>query len=193
MTAKINYKLTQGSTFREVLRWESNEVIYKPITAVTKSAPVSITSVGHGLVEGWRFRVTNCGGMREINSDQYHSASVVDVDTITINKINSLSYTTYTSGGVIEYNKPVDLTGMTARMQLRSNVASDVVINELTTENGGIVLDNALKQIRLNISATITTGFTFTTAVYGLELVSSGGIVTPLAAGNIQLTKEVTR
>jgi hypothetical protein len=193
MTAKINFKLTQGATFREVLRWEGDEIVYKPITLVTKAAPVSITCATHGLTNGWRFRITNCGGMKEINSDQYHVASVTDADNLTINKVNSLGYTTYTSGGVIEYNAPVDLAGMTARMQLRSSVTSDTVIHELTTENGGITLDNVAKVIRLNIAASVTALFDFVTAVYDLEIVDSLGAVTNFASGTITLTKEVTR
>jgi hypothetical protein len=117
----------------------------------------------------------------------------MDVDTISINNINSLSYTAYTSGGVIEYNRPIDLTGMTARMQIRAKLDSDVVIHELTTENSGIVLDNTTKQIKLTIPAATTAGFTFTTAVYNLEIIDSTGIVSSFSRGTITLTKEVTR
>lgn len=194
MTAKINYKINQGSTFQPILRWESNEKVYKPITNISKSAPVIITVPGHSTVNNWRIKLTDIGGMKELNSPtNYHTCTVVDQDTLTINNINSLSYTAYTTGGVVEYNLPINLAGMTARMQIRPKIDSDTVIYELTTQNGGIVLDNTAKTIALNIPAATTAEFQFSQAVYSLEIISSGGIVTPFASGQISLIKEVTR
>lgn len=194
MTAKINFPMSQGSTFNEVLRWESAEKVYKPISAITKAAPVVITATSHELVTGWRIKLTDIVGMKELNSSSNtHTCTVVDPNTISINSINSLSYTAYASGGVIEYNKPTDLAGMTARMQIRAKIDSEVVIHELTTENGGIILDNTTKQIKLVIPAATTAGFAFTTAVYNLEIVDSLGVVSNFARGTITLTKEVTR
>lgn len=194
MTAKMNFKIYQGSTFQQVLRWEGSERVYKPITGVSKTAPVTITAVGHGLVDNWRVKFTDIIGTKELNSSTaYHQCTVVDVDTISINSINALSYTTYVSGGVIEYNKPIDLTGMTARMQIRAKVDSDVVLHELTTENGGIVLDNISKTIKLNIAAATTAEFIFAQGVYSLEIVDTLGIVTPFASGAVSVIREVTR
>lgn len=194
MTAKINFAISQGSTFDEVLRWETDERVYKPITAITKAAPVVITSTGHELVTGWRIKLTDIVGMKELNSSStYHVCTVADPNTVSINKVNSLSYTAYTSGGVIEYNKPMDLSGMTARMQIRARVDSDTVIHELTTENGGITINNTTKEIRLKISAASTAGFSFGQAVYNLEMIDSLGSVNNFARGTVTLTKEVTR
>ena len=191
---KLNFKIYQGSTFGEVLRWESSVKVYKPITAIDKSAPVKITAPEHGLPLDWRFRVTNVSGMKEINSgDTAYSASEVTSDTITINSINSLGYTLYTSGGVVEYNKPIDLTGFTARMQVRPKLDSNIIILSLSTENGGITVDNITKMITLSIPAEITAQLSFTTAVYSLEMVSNGGQVTPFIGGTVSLVKEVTR
>ena len=195
MTAptKINFKIYQGSTFKEVLRWESATKGYSPISGITKSAPVVITAVAHGVPVGWRAKITNVLGMKEINSaDTYHTVTEATADTITINAVNALSYTDYTSGGVIEYNMPVDLTGYTARMQLRLKLEDIEFIHEMTTENGGITIDNVNKTINLNILATDTALFTFSSVVYSLELIS-GVEVTPFANGSITLVKEVTR
>lgn len=194
MTAKMNFKINQGSTFQQVLRWEGAEKIYKPITAITKTAPVVITATAHGLVPNWRVKFTDIGGMKELNSStNYHQCTVIDPNTISINSINALSYTAYTSGGVIEYNTPIDLTGMTARMQLRTSVSSDIVLHELTTENSGIVLDNVAKTIKLYIPASTTALLEFNSAQYNLEIVDSLGVVTNFASGTITLTREVTR
>lgn len=191
---KLNFKVYQGSTFNEVLRWESSKKIYKPITSITNTAPAIITSTTHGVPDGWRIKVTNAGGMSEINSTEvYHQASVVDTNTVELNAINAIGYKTYTSGGVIEYNEPVDLAGYTARMQIREKIDSTEVIKELTTENNGITVNNTTKTININISATDTAAFTFASAVYSLEMVSGTGVVTPLAGGNLSLVREVTR
>lgn len=196
MTApvKLNFKVYQGSTFSEVLRWESSTKVYKTITGITKAAPTVITAVAHGLPVGWRTKITNVVGMTAINStDNYNTVSEVTTDTVTLNDINSLGYTAYASGGVLEYNLPVDMTSFTARMQIRPSLTSTTTIKELTTINGGIVLDNSLKTITIFMSATDTSAFTFSTAVYSLELISSGGIVTQLVTGNMSLVQEVTR
>lgn len=192
---KMNFKLYQGSTFQEVLRWESGTKVYKSISSITKAAPIEIyTTTSHELPEGWRVKITNVAGMKEINSDEvYHQVSNVLPGSFQINAINALGYTTYTSGGVVEYNQPVDLAGYTARMQLREKVDSAEVLLELTTENGGIVLDNTLKTITLYISAVDSAALTFSSAVYSLELVSSTGRVTPFIGGSVSLVKEVTR
>lgn len=190
---KINFKLYQGSTFNEVLRWESSEKIYKPITGITKAAPVVVSALAHGVPVNWRIRVTNVAGMKEINSENYYIASQTTTDSVAINLVNSLSYSEYISGGVIEYNKPVELSGFTAKMQIRQKLEDTLVIKELTTENQGIILDNVLKTITVNISATDTSEFTFTSAVYSIELTSSGGIVTPFCSGTITLVREITR
>jgi len=191
---KLNFKIYQGSTFKEVLRWASSTIVYKPITNITKDAPAIITAVGHGVPVGWPIKVTNVVGMKEINSD---TATLVvsgtTTDTLTINALNSLSYTTYISGGIVSYYEPINLTGFTARMQIRSKLEDTVVIHELTTENAGILIDNVEKTIKLNITPEVTALFSFTNAVYSLELASSGGEVTPFASGSITLIKEVTR
>lgn len=189
---KLNFKVYQGSTFSEVLRWESSKKIYKAITNITQAAPAVVTAPTHAIPDGWRVKITNVGGMTDINStDTYNIATVIDTDNIEINSINSLGYKTYTSGGVIEYNEPVDLTGYTARMQLREKIDSTTIIHELTTENGGITIDIVNYKIELNIPAISTEQFTFNTVVYSLELVSNK--VIPFASGSITLIKEVTR
>lgn len=192
--AKLNFKIYQGSTFLETLRWESATKIYKPITGILKSAPVTITSVAHGIPVGWRVKLTNIAGMTELNSTEtYHYVTGTTTDTITINSVNAVGYKDYTSGGIVEYNQPVDLTGYTARMQIREKLDSASTLYELTTTLGNITIDNTLKSITLTIPAATTAGFSFTSGVYSLELVSSSGQVTPLIAGTVTLVKEVTR
>jgi len=190
---KLNLKIYEGSTFTQVLRWESSTKVYAPITNIAKSAPVVITSANHGLPVGWRTRVTNVLGMKEINnSETYHTVTETTSNTVTLNQINSLAYTAYASGGVLEYNQPVDLTNYTARMQLRAKLNSPDVLHTLTTENSGIVFDNTAKTITLTIPSNITEAFDFVSAVYNLELIKDAQVIN-FATGNISLQREVTR
>jgi hypothetical protein len=195
--AKINYKIYQGSTFQETFRWESETKVYVPIQAIAKSAPCVITTTSvHQLPVGWRFRVVGAGGMKEINSageDSYHLSTLIPTPTtVEINQVNSLNYTTYTSGGVVEFNQPVSLTGFAARMQIRETVDSTTVIHEATTQNAQIVLDNVNKTIQITLLANVTQNFTFSTAVYSLELYSGNNVI-PFINGNLTLVQEVTR
>ena len=191
--AKINFKVYQGSTFGEILRWESSTKVYTPITGITKAAPVVITAAAHGVVAGWRIKITNVLGMTDINSsDTYRIVSSWESDNITINELNGVGFKDYISGGIVEYNAPIDMYGYTARMQIRAKLNDTVVIEELTTEDGDIVLDNNLKTITINISAEKTAAFTFNTAVYSIEMIT-GAQVIPFANGILTLVKEVTR
>ena len=87
---------------------------------------------------------------------------------------------------------PVDLTGYTARMQIRKKYGSATTLLSLTTENGGIVLGGVTGTITLFISATDASSIDWTSGVYDLELVSAGGIVKRLLQGTIKVSPEVT-
>lgn len=192
---KINFKIYQGSTFREVFRWETATKNYVNISAISKTAPVVITTqTVHDIPVGWRVKVTNVLGMKEINDlETYRTVTSKTSNTITLNEINAVGYSTYTSGGVVEYNQPVGLSGYTARMQIRPTLDSNTIIVSLTTENGGIEIDNNLSTITLLIGATQTALYNFQTAVYSLELVTNQQEVIPFSNGNITLIREVTR
>ena len=190
---KLNFKIYQGSTFKEVLRWETSTKVYKSISGITKAAPMVITAAGHSIPIGWRTKITNVAGMKEVNSsDVYHTVTAADTNTATINAVNSLGFTDYTSGGVLEYNEPRSLASVTGRMQLRAKVDSADTLLELTTANGGVTIDDVLKTITLNITAVATAALTFTSAVYSLELVD-GSEVIPFIYGSITVDKEITR
>lgn len=195
--AKINFKIYQGTTFEQDLRWESETKVYVPIIGITKAAPVQITVADPQLLPplGWRVRVTNVIGMKEINmpEGQYELVSSLGYDLVELNQINSLAYSTYTSGGVLEYNMPVPFNGYSARMHIRRKLSDSEIILSLTTENGGIRLNNALKTITIYITPAQTALLNFTQAVYDLELVSGSGSVQRFAEGNLLLRQEVTR
>lgn len=87
----------------------------------------------------------------------------------------------------------VDLSGYTARMQVRERHTSTETILTLTTENGGISLGGAAGTISLSASATATAGLSSKEYVYDLEIISPSSIVTRLIEGKFIVTPEVTR
>jgi hypothetical protein len=191
---KLNLKMYQGSTFTQVLRWESSRKVYIPITHIAKSAPVVITAPAHGVPIGWRARVTNIQGMPELVNLDYQIVTDATLDTVTFNQVNSLAFKPYVQDGVLEYNTPVPIDNLVARMQLRDKINSPVVLYELNTENGGIKFDTSNYTISLYIPDSGTAEFKFTTAVYNLEFENTvTGATTPFAKGTITLEKEVTR
>lgn len=85
----------------------------------------------------------------------------------------------------------VDLTGYSARMQLRSAVASTDVALSLTTENGRIAIDGARGLIALTILAADTATISGA-GVYDLEVVL-GATVHRIMEGSYTINPEVTR
>jgi hypothetical protein len=89
-------------------------------------------------------------------------------------------------------NVPVNLTGYTARLQARIDVDETETILSLTT-GAGITLGGAAGTITLDQSATQTAVLPKGEYVYDLELQTSGGIVTRLLQGELNISAEVTR
>ena len=87
----------------------------------------------------------------------------------------------------------VDLTGYTARMQIRPVLQSPIVMVELTSENGRITLGGATGEITLSLDATTTAGLTPAAGVYDLAVESLDGTVTALLEGRVRIDQEVTR
>ena len=195
--AKINYKIYQGSTFEETLRWESDTKQYAPISGIANAAPCVITTSGtHAVPVNWRVRVTGVNGMKDINTvadDAYYLVTSKTSNSVTLNQVNSAAYGAYVSGGILSWNTPIPLTGYTALMQIRETLESTAVIAELSTANNGIIIDPINFTIAIKLSATVTGAFTFDSAVYSMELTDNQGTVYPFLSGSISLTKEVTR
>jgi hypothetical protein len=93
---------------------------------------------------------------------------------------------------------PVDLSGCTARSQWRASIADTTVLEELTTENGKIVIDTTLGKITFHLSALQTAAITYTSAVYDLEIVwpvnlAGEVVVERIAKGKVKISLEITR
>jgi hypothetical protein len=91
-------------------------------------------------------------------------------------------------------NTPINLTGYSAKMQVRERVGSSTVVLECSTANGRITLGGSLGTITIVAQDEVTALLTaMPKAVYDLELTSSGGEVTRLLSGGVDIAPEVTR
>lgn len=197
--------LIRGISYDATIRWEGTEITYKPITGIAQAAPVAITCNGHGVPSGWRVAISAVKGMTDINSkntppkeSDYHKATVSSANLITLNDVNAAEFSAYKSGGYLQYNTPIDMTGFTARMQIRASLNATDIIDTFTTEDvrlpdTGIVIDNVNKTITIKIEASVTEAYTFNTAVFSLEAISTDGVVSRIIAGDVTSTKDVTR
>lgn len=198
MGMKKNLVIKQGATFENVVRWETEPFLFKAITAMTNTAPVTITTAAHGIPDGWRVAVVDAGGMTELNaannppkSADFRQATIPDTTHVEFNPISAVEFGEYTSGGYLQWYTPHDLAGYTARMSIKDKIGGAVLLS-LTTENSGITLSNTDKTITLAITAAATAALPWIAGVYDLELISPTGFVTSLMYGSISVTKEVT-
>lgn len=88
----------------------------------------------------------------------------------------------------------VDLTGCTARMQVRKSPCDSVILESLSTSNGKILITDAINgKFQIRISADVSSAYTFVSGVYDLELVFPDGTITRIIEGNFIAMPEVTR
>ena len=92
-----------------------------------------------------------------------------------------------TAGGT-----PVDLTGLTGRMQIRNVQSSPTVLMELTTANGRLTFGGETGVVTMTLNATETATI-LTDGVYDLEFVTSATSAARWLEGRVILSNEVTR
>jgi len=86
----------------------------------------------------------------------------------------------------------VNITGYSARMQVRPSAASSTVLTELTTANTKISIDGANGKLTLAVPASETATFKAGNYVYDLETVN-GSTVERILQGAFVVRAEVTR
>lgn len=88
--------------------------------------------------------------------------------------------------------QPVDLTGATARMQLRSYYSDPVAVLSLSV-GGGITIDNLTGRLTILVSATQTAALQAQSGVYDLEVTFPSNVVKKVMRGTYTVDPEVTR
>jgi hypothetical protein len=187
----VDLSMKQGAGFSQVFRWGQPAFTWKAVTAVPSVLPVRLTAAAHGIPDGWPFAVLGTVGMTQLNRDDPpYFATVIDANTVEINDLDGSSFSAYVSGGAIRFSTPVDLTGYTARIQIRASLNSDVLLT--LTQASGITINNTTKTITVVLTAAQIEALGVTQAVYSLQLTSAGGVPTQLVAGDIFIEQEAT-
>jgi hypothetical protein len=86
---------------------------------------------------------------------------------------------------------PFDLTGYTARMQVRPKFGSDNAVLTISSPSSGIVITPLTGTLELTATTAQTGDIDGGFYVYDLEI-SSGGVVTRLMQGSVTVRDQVT-
>jgi len=123
--------------------------------------------------------------------------NVYNLQNKTIATATSTSFTvtngatgTYISGGIATV--PMNLTGYTAALQVRSLPSDPDAVLTLTTANGGITITPLTGMVAVTATATQTGAIDEGTYVYDIEITESAN-VTRLAQGQVIVSPQVTR
>lgn len=90
---------------------------------------------------------------------------------------------------------PIDITGFTAALQMRTSPLARVVSLNLTTENDGLAIDGLLGKVSIHATNEQTADLVPQRYTYDLELYSpaSPTVVTRLIQGTIEVSANTTR
>jgi hypothetical protein len=88
---------------------------------------------------------------------------------------------------------PIDLTGCTAKMQVREEATAASVLLELSTTNHRIEITPLTGQLDFFVDDAVTDLLATEGGVYDLEIYHPNGDVTRLCQGTLPFSEEVTR
>ncbi len=156
----------RGKLFTMVVRWETEPIIRKAITAISLSSGAPrLTVPAHGIPDGWTGEVYGVEGMKPINDVGSQRLTVIDANTIELNKVtpaddNGKLWPAYTSGGFIKFNTPKSLTNYTPVIDIKDKVGGAVLLSSQAANSPLNIItatsDDATKTITLRIGATNT-------------------------------------
>jgi hypothetical protein len=159
--------------------------------------PAEITNI---VGNGTTVTVTAVNGFTagQVVSIDGVNPSTYNLQNVTIATANGTSFTitnaatgTYISGGLA--TAPVNLTGATAALQIRSLPSSPDTVLSLATGGNGITITGATGQVDVHATANQTRAIDPGFYYYDLEVTDTGGSVTRLAQGQAEISAEVTR
>ena len=182
--------IQKGKTFSLVVRWETEPIVRKAITAISLATGAPrLTISSHGIVDGWNGTVYGVEGMKQINDVGVQQLTVIDSNTIELSGVtpvddNGKMWPAYTSGGFVKFYTPKSLSGYTARMDIKDKIGGTVWASSEVADTPydiiGIDIDDANKKTTLTVDAVDTAALTAKRGVADLEFVSAGGVVTKL-------------
>jgi hypothetical protein len=181
--------ITYDTTIDQGANWYINFIYNQPTTITNITAngtTVTVTAVN-------AFAVGQLVSISGVIPSQYNLNNV----TIATRNASQFTFTnpatgTYISGGLAY--APVDLSGCTAALQLRSLPNDATAALTLTTANGGITITALTGNIAVSATATQTRAIDEGYYYYDLEVTATAtGVVTRIAQGQILVSAEITR
>lgn len=94
---------------------------------------------------------------------------------------------------VDDADQPIDITGYTARLQMRASEAATPVLYSATTDNGQLVIDGEAGLVMLAIPDPTNAAWVWRYGVYDLELLDPDDFVVKLSWGRVRVKPEITR
>jgi hypothetical protein len=181
MAVVYNLGMDQGAD------WDLN-VIY--------TQPASITNVtGNGTTV--TYTAANSFSAGQIVTIDQVMPYIYNLQSVVIASANASQFTvtngatgTYISGGLA--TAPINITGYTAKMQMRSYPDNPTSVLTLTTENGGITITGATGNIALHATASQTGAINQGPYDYDIEIYQ-GASVTRVVQGQVEVSAQVTR
>jgi hypothetical protein len=181
--------ITYDTTIDQGANWFINFIYNQPTTITNITAngtTVTVTAVN-------AFAVGQTVSIEGVIPSQYNFTNAV-IATRNASQFTVTNPATgvYISGGVAYV--PVNLTGYTSALQLRSLPNDATAALTLTTENGGIAITAVTGTIAVSATATQTRAIDEGYYYYDLEITQTAtGIVTRVAQGQILVSAEITR
>lgn len=178
-TLKLEARL--GASANIALRLETSEIRFSAITGMANSAPLRITSPGHGIPDLWCAAVIDARGMTNINAADsnrlrdadFRQLTVIDANTVDLLEVSSANFRAYTGGGYLAYYVPLDLSGYTAaRMDIKRKVGGDVEL-ALNTTAGTLEIDAAANAVWIRLDETDIASLVAREYVFDIELISA--------------------
>lgn len=183
MAVSYNTTIDQGAD------WYITFIYNQPaeITNITANGTTITVTAVNGFTAGQTASISG------VNPSQYNLQNFTVVGPTASNfQITNGATGTYISGGLAY--APVNLTGYSAALQIRSLPSDPTAVLSLTSAGGnGITITPLTGQIDVHATAAQTTNIDEGTYYYDIEVTSSGGIVTRIAQGQVVVSAEVTR
>jgi len=198
MTPLYELSMEQGASWYCTVNWYGGGVFRAPIEEITPGYPTIIRVSEHNVPVSSPSPMIISGvlGAEILNSADTAIELVnrMDADTLTIG-ISTVACEWVPGTGEVTHHLPTVLSsGFTGRCQLRKSWNSSVVIAEMTTENGGMVLEGDDGSIRLIQTAAETAALNFTKAYGDVEVIeTASGEVTRVFRIAVTFDREYTK
>lgn len=202
MAPVVPISIYRGETFEFGIMYAEDEFMspYPVITGMPATAPVRLYVADHGIPDGWPVRIACMKSPSELNTpdDAWVYPKVIDADTLELNDVNAHCWRPFSGTGLLIVPKPADITGWRCRAQVRKRADGELLwswdSDPLQNPDSLVIVDTALSQFVLTMSATQTELLDWNKGVYDAEVIAPGGQVYKLVSeSQIEVIREVTR